>query len=159
MAIGLRSQSRRAILGSLIGLVVLGSAGCSNPATSVPTATPQQVEWTGTFENGCSPVDAAGIIFELTAPELDGFVQIAMWADLSFEPGSRHSLETDDSMAVAALCRATNDCQVARGGEMLILQATDRLIQGEMWLDLPQAGFVKGSFEAQWVDSGPVICG
>jgi hypothetical protein len=143
----------------MVGLIAVGSAGCAEIRTSLPDAAPQQVEWTGTFENGCSPVDAAGIIVELTAPQLDGFIQISMWADESLEPGWRLPLAADDGRASAAFCRATNDCQVATQGEMQILQAEGGTIRGELWLDLPRVGQLQGPFEAQWDDSGPVICG
>jgi hypothetical protein len=42
---------------------------------------------------------------------------------------------------------------------MHILQAEGGTIRGELWLDLPRVGQLQGPFEAQWDDSGPVICG
>jgi hypothetical protein len=149
----------RSVIGWLSALMIVGSAGCVEATAGVPTATPQQVEWTGTFENGCSPVDAAGVIFNLTAPQVDGLVQITMWAGLPLRRGSRVSLEMDDSVAVAAFCRATNDCEVASQGELHVLRSTDTFMQGELWLEFPEAGLIRGPFEARWVDSGPAICG
>lgn len=134
-------------------------AGCQSGAAGAPPPTLTQVHFNGTFENGCSPVDASGLIFDLTTPQLDGWIQISMWAGFPLQEGATIELAMQDNIAVAAYCRATNDCEVAREGEMQLMHVSDLAIGGHLWLDLPQTGLMEGPFEVEWVDSGPVICG
>ena len=42
---------------------------------------------------------------------------------------------------------------------MFFTQVDGEFIQGELWLELPLEGALQGTFEAQWIDRGPVLCG
>jgi hypothetical protein len=143
----------------LAGILMVLGAGCQTEAAGAPPPTPRQLIFSGTFENGCSPVDASGIFIDLTSPEMDGWIQILVWGGLPLETGLQVLIVPDDYPAQAAYCRATNDCQVAGQGEILFSQVDGEMIQGQLWLELPLEGAIEGTFEAHWIDRGPVICG
>lgn len=134
-------------------------AGCQSQAAGAPPPTPHEVHLTGTFENGCSPVDASAIFFDLTTPEMEGWFQISIWGGLPLESGDRLMFDVEEEMAQAAFCRATHDCQLAVQGEMIFTHVDGDFVQGQLRLELSQEGAIQGTFEAQWIDRGPVLCG
>lgn len=138
--------------------MVLG-AGCQTEAAGAPPPTPRQINFSGTFENGCSPVDASAIFIDLTTPDIEGWLQILIWGGLPLHSGQRTAIDSEGDILQAAFCRATNDCQVATEGEIIFSEVDGEMIQGRLWLRLPLEGAIQGTFEADWVDSGPVLCG
>jgi len=159
MALGMDEKFLRTSTFLLAGILTIVGAGCQTQAAGAPPPTAHQVHFTGTFENGCSPVDASGILFDLTTPEMEGWLQITIWDGLPLESGFRLPLASNGGTVDAAYCRATNDCIVARDGELVFTQVEEGSIQGRFWLDLSQEGVIQGTFVAHWIDVGPVACG
>ncbi len=140
----------------LLFAIFILTAGCSRDAP-ISGAAPF---YAGTFEAGCSPVDAPAAVFDLYRlgdPE-PPMVSIAIWQFESPIEGSQIQLRSRGGYG-AAFIGGTEWIPASDGAIGLDEYREGEAARGWFWLELGGFDRVEGQFEATWSDSGLAICG
>jgi hypothetical protein len=136
--------------------IFLLAAGCSREAP-ISSSAPF---YAGTFEAGCSPVDAPAIVFDLYRlgdPE-PPMVGIAVWQLESPVEGSQIQLRSRGGYG-AAFIGGTEWIPAADGAIGFESYVDGEIASGWFWLELDGIDRIQGQFEASWSDEGLAICG